>query len=88
VRLLKGFPKPVLILQGQRDIQVHEADARNLKSADPQATLVLLTDVNHVLKSVSSDDLSANLATYSNASLPLAPGVLDAIAEFLAANTR
>jgi len=88
VRLLKGFPKPVLILQGQRDIQVHEADARNLKSADPQATLVLLPDVNHVLKSVSSDDLSANLATYSNASLPLAPRVLDAIAEFLAANTR
>jgi pimeloyl-ACP methyl ester carboxylesterase len=88
LRLLKGFPKPVLIVQGQRDIQVHEADARNLKSADPQAMLVLLPNVNHVLKSVSSDDLSANVATYSNASLPLAAGVLDAIADFLAANTR
>jgi hypothetical protein len=86
VRLLTGFPKPVLIVQGQRDIQVHEVDARNLKAADPQATLVLLPDVNHVLKSVSSDDLSANVATYANASLPLAPGVLDAIAAFLTAN--
>ena len=73
-------------LQGQRDIQVHEADARNLKSADPQATLVLLPDVNHVLKSVTSDDIAANIAAYSNASLPLAPGVLDAIAGFLTAN--
>jgi pimeloyl-ACP methyl ester carboxylesterase len=85
-QLLKGFPKPVLIVQGQRDIQVHEADARNLKSADPQATLVLLPGVNHVLKSVSSDDVSANVATYADASLPLAPGVLDAVADFLAAN--
>jgi pimeloyl-ACP methyl ester carboxylesterase len=86
VQVLKDFPKPVLILQGQRDIQVHEADARNLKSADPQATLVLLPDVNHVLKAVTSDDIAANIAAYSNASLPLASGVLDAIAEFLTAN--
>lgn len=87
VQLLSGFSKPVLILQGQRDIQVHEADARILKSADPRATLVLLPDVNHVLKSVSSEDLSANIAAYSNASLPLAAGIIDAIAGFLAANT-
>jgi uncharacterized protein len=86
VQVLKGFPKPVLILQGQRDMQVHEGDARNLKFADPHATLVLLPDVNHVLKSVTSDDIAANIAAYSNASLPLAPGVLDAIANFLAAN--
>ena len=87
VRLLAGFRNPVLILQGQRDIQIHEADARNLKSADPQATLVLLPDVNHVLKSVTSDNVAANIATYSSASLPLAPGVLDTIADFLAAHT-
>jgi pimeloyl-ACP methyl ester carboxylesterase len=88
VQLLSGFPKPVLILQGQRDIQVHEADARILKSADPQATLVLLPDVNHVLKSVSSDDLSANIAAYSNPGLPLASGVIDAIGDFLTANAK
>jgi len=86
-QVLKGFPKPVLIVQGQRDFQVHEADARNLKSANPQATLVLLPDVNHVLKSVKSDDIAANIAAYTNDGLPLAPGVLDAIADFLSANT-
>jgi uncharacterized protein len=49
---------------------------------------VLLPDVNHVLKSVTSDDLQANYATYGNASLPLAPGVIDAIRDFLTANGK
>jgi uncharacterized protein len=82
-QLLKGYPKPVLILQGLRDLQVHEVDARMLKDADPPATLVLLPDVNHVLKPVSTDDRRTNIATYSNANLPLAPGVIDAISDFL-----
>jgi uncharacterized protein len=86
--LLMDYPKPVLILQGQRDLQVHEADARILKEADPQATLVLLNDVNHVLKSVASDDRRTNIAAYSDASLPLAPGVLVAIDDFLTVSRK
>jgi uncharacterized protein len=85
-KLLKGYAKPVLILQGLRDMQVHEVDAKILKDADPNATLVLLPNVNHVLKSVSSDDRRANIAAYSNASLPLAPGVVSAIADFVHGN--
>lgn len=85
-RLLAGYEKPVLILQGQRDIQVREADAQALKLADPKATLVLLPDVNHVLKSVASDDPAANIATYGNSSLPLAPGVVQSINDFLVRN--
>lgn len=38
-QLLKGYPKPVLILQGLRDMQVHESDANILKEADSHATL-------------------------------------------------
>jgi hypothetical protein len=82
-RLLQGYAKPVLVLQGQRDIQVSEADARRLKEADPRASLVLVPLANHVLKPVSSGDMAANVAAYSNPALPLAPGVVDAIEEFL-----
>lgn len=82
-RLLGGYRKPVLVLQGQRDIQVSEADAQRLKQAAPQASLVLLPDVNHVLKSVASSDVRANLATYADPALPLAPGVGSAIADFI-----
>jgi alpha-beta hydrolase superfamily lysophospholipase len=83
--LLARYQGPVLILQGQRDIQVSERDARLLAAANSKATLVMLPDVNHVLKSVASDDRAANLATYANAGLPLATGVVDAIAPFVKA---
>jgi pimeloyl-ACP methyl ester carboxylesterase len=86
--LLKSYSKPVLILQGQRDIQVREADARALKQADPGATLVLLPDVNHVLKIVTSDDRRANIATYADPGLPLAPGIVEAIGSFLTSETN
>jgi hypothetical protein len=82
-KLLKDYKKPVLIIQGRRDLQVQETDAQSLKAADPQASLVLLPDVNHVLKTVATDDRRANVSTYGDASLALAPGVVPAIADFL-----
>jgi hypothetical protein len=83
-RLLAGYSKPVLVLQRLRDIQVKEVDACLLKEANPQANLVLLPHTNHVLKSVSPDDIRANISTYADSGLPLAPGVVDAIGTFLA----
>ena len=76
---------PVLIVQGLRDLHVNEADARRLAEARPAARLVLLPAVNHVLKVVATDDRAANAATYGDPSLPLAPGVVEAIADFIAA---
>lgn len=74
---------PMLIVQGERDLQVSVADAERLKQAAPHATLVIVPDANHVLKQVSSDDREANAATYTAADLPLAPGVVDAVIGFV-----
>jgi pimeloyl-ACP methyl ester carboxylesterase len=82
-QLLADYRKPVLILQGQRDIQVGEQDARRLQEANGKATLVLLPDVNHVLKTVSSADRAANVATYSDPAFPLAPKIVDSIGNFI-----
>jgi uncharacterized protein len=84
-KLIAAVEKPVLIIQGARDMQVGAADAERLKAAAPKAELVLLPQANHVLKAVNSDDRRANALTYSNPNLPLAPGVVDAIANFVAA---
>lgn len=84
-KLLSGIHKPVLILQGLRDIQVRGADAQRLKNADPAATMALIPNANHVLKFVTSDDASANVATYANPALPIAPGVIETIVSFLSA---
>jgi pimeloyl-ACP methyl ester carboxylesterase len=82
-KLIASFHKPVLILQGERDIQVSVEDAQLLKQANPAAKLVLLPDTNHVLKTVSSDDRGTNVATYADPSLPLAPNVVSSIADFV-----
>jgi uncharacterized protein len=58
-------------------------DAERLKEADPDARLVVLPKVNHVLKEVASDNKQANIATYADPSLPIAPGVGDAVADFV-----
>lgn len=83
VAMLRGYARPVLILHGARDIQVAEADARALAAADPDARLVVLPGVNHVLKDVAGDDRAANMATYANPDLPLADGVAEAIVGFV-----
>lgn len=85
-RLITEWKKPVLIMQGERDIQVSVADAERLKQALPAAKLVLLPDTNHVLKTVASPDRTANAATYADPGLPLAPGVIDGIAGFISEN--
>lgn len=82
-KLLAGYDRPVLILHGQRDMQISEEDARRLKAASPHAELLLLPDVNHVLKTVASDDRATNAATYADPALPLAESVVDAIAGFV-----
>lgn len=83
-RLIAATQKPVLLLQGERDLQVGVQDARLLAKANPAAQLVLLPDTNHVLKAVVTDDPAANMATYANPGQPLAPGVVDAIVRFVA----
>jgi uncharacterized protein len=87
-KLIAAASQPVLILQGKRDMQVSVADAERLKQAAPKAELILLPDANHVLKAVATDDRRANMAAYVDPTLPLAPGVVDAIANFVTGSVQ
>ena len=82
-KLAAATAKPLLIVQGESDLQVTVEDAKILKAAQPKATLVLLPQVNHVLKTVEGDSRGANLATYADPNLPLAPGVVTAVVDFV-----
>lgn len=77
-------PGPVLIVQGGRDGQVSVADAERLKAARPASDLALFATMNHVLKDVASDDRAADLATYADPDRPLAAGLAERIAAFVA----
>ena len=73
---------PVLILQGDHDIQVSLADAQRLRAARPDARLVILNGVNHALKD-SPIERGPNLASYADPNLPLDAGVMPVLVEFV-----
>ncbi|WP_066800330.1 alpha/beta hydrolase [Sphingomonas soli] len=83
--LAASLKVPLLVVQGDRDIQVAVEDAKMLADAAKGSTLAVLPNVNHVLKAVASEERAANLATYVDPSLPLAPGVVETIAGFVTA---
>ena len=80
--VLAKLKLPVLILQGDNDIQIAPDDAKKLSAARPDARLVILPGVNHVLK-IAPTERKANIDTYRSPELPLAPGITDAIAAFM-----
>jgi len=73
---------PTLILQGTTDLQVKVEDAEKLKKGKSDATLVIIKDMNHVLKEAPADK-KLNMATYSNPALPLKPELVTSIVEFI-----
>ena len=74
---------PVLILQGTMDIQVKITDFDLLAKANPSAQKMLIPDMNHVLKSISTTDKTAQIATYTNPDLPVHPQLTETIFQFL-----
>jgi uncharacterized protein len=79
---IKKLTKPILVVQGNADIQVAESESLLLKNANPKATYLLVEKMNHVLKS-STLDRTENLATYSKADLPLAEGLVSGLVKFI-----
>ncbi|MBC3410824.1 alpha/beta hydrolase [Pseudomonas sp. SWRI51] len=75
---------PALIVQGRNDVQVEVADAEQLKAAKPDAELVLIDGMNHVLR-ISPRDMSQQRDSYRNPELPLARELGEHIVAFIQA---
>ena len=73
---------PALIVQGSHDIQVSVADAQALQRLKPDAELLIIPGMNHMLR-ISALDLPAQLASYDNPRLPLAHGLSEQIVRFI-----
>ncbi|MEM7702611.1 MAG: alpha/beta fold hydrolase [Pseudomonadota bacterium] len=82
-QLAGSLAVPTLIVAGGKDLQTPVTDAETLAAAQPEATLLVLPNMNHVLKSVEGDGRAANLATYADPSLPIHEDLPDAIAAYI-----
>lgn len=76
------LPMPALIVQGRNDVQVDVADAQKLKDAKPDAHLVLIEGMNHMLR-ISPKDMSEQRESYQNPQLPLARELGEQIVTFI-----
>jgi len=74
---------PVLIVQGDKDIQVRARDAEALKAAKPDATLFIVPGATHTLKAAADTLLGSQVGGYTDPTLPLVAGVVDSIAAFI-----
>jgi uncharacterized protein len=79
---IKKLKMPVLIIQGTTDLQVSAQNAHWLKAADPAATLVIVEQMNHVLKH-AGPDTKENMGTYTNPALPILTEMVKAMEKFI-----
>lgn len=79
---IKKLNIPILLINGTKDIQVPENEAEKLKNAQPNSELVLIENMNHVLKIVEVNGIS-NLESYNKPEIPVAEELIKAIANFI-----
>ena len=75
---------PILIVQGNHDIQVSVEDAEALQAANTKSELVIIEGMNHIFKQAPKERM-LNMATYTNPDLVLADGFIESISVFLTA---
>lgn len=88
VKLIAQAAKPVLIVSGLADMQVSRVDAEALSAARPDARLLLIAGMTHTLKQIAGEGRAANIATYTDPTLPIDATLVDAIAAFVGAPPR
>lgn len=79
---LKKLTVPILILQGNSDLQVSITDAENLSKANKNSELVIVDKMNHVLKIIEGDN-KANFDSYNNETLPISDVLTNKIVSFI-----
>jgi len=77
---IKKLQIPVLIINGTKDLQVPESDAKLLHEAYPKSELVIIENMNHVFKEIKED--SENMKSYNDLTLPVVPELIEKVAGF------
>lgn len=79
---IKKLNIPVLIVQGNNDLQVTVKDAESLAQSNKKAELLIVDKMNHIMKIVDGDT-QANMASYNNETLPISEVMTNKIVSFI-----
>lgn len=81
-KILSGVKIPILILQGDKDIQIGVKDAENLAIANKDAKMVIIKNMNHIFKIIEGDQ-TENIASYTNPTLPISEVMVEEMVSFI-----
>jgi esterase/lipase len=73
---------PILIINGTKDLQVSEAEAKLLHESAKSSTIKIIENMNHVLVTIEGDDLE-NSKSYNEPGRKLADGLITTLLEFM-----
>lgn len=76
---------PILVVNGTKDLQVSEDEAKSLANANTNASLKLIENMNHVLFIIEGDDLE-NSKSYNEAFRKVPEDLIDSIINFIKSN--
>ncbi|MBE8725595.1 alpha/beta hydrolase family protein [Flavobacterium hungaricum] len=79
---IKKLTIPVLILQGNKDLQVTVKDAENLSHANAKSEMLIVDKMNHIMKVIEGDE-QANMESYNNENLPISESLVSKIISFI-----
>lgn len=78
---IKKIQIPTIIINGASDLQITPEDAKALHASIPDAELVIIPEMNHVLKTVKN--IQENQSSYQVASFPLSSKLVEVLSEFI-----
>lgn len=81
--VIRRIRVPVLIVNGDNDLQVSVANAEALHRAKPDAALLVIPGMTHPLKQSEGRSIAEQTAVYMDASLPLDPTLAQAVPQFI-----
>ena len=78
---IQNFDQPTLIINGKKDLQVQPEEAEALHQARPESKLLLIDNMNHVLKTIEKDE--DNLKSYGTPDFPISEELVGALTVFI-----
>ena len=80
---IKKLKMPVLIINGDNDLQVNTNEAEKLKAAKPDAELVIIENMNHIYRIIDKNDDIANQKSYNEPQRPISNEMVEQISNFI-----
>ncbi len=78
---------PILIINGDKDLQVNVSEAEKLKNANKEAKMVIIKNMNHIFKEIKgnweTNQQETNQQSYDNRDIPIMPKLIKTINSFI-----